>query len=248
MKEQLRLLEELQRHDARLQEYETTLKAIPEKLQVLKNDLAKMEALLAREQQGLAGTESFRRDQEQQIKADSENITKAKAKLQQVKSGKEHMAAQREVEANRKMVGDREEETLKLIDAIESTKKTIASHADDVSQLRAHVEKETAQASQTVDELRAKAAAEKTVRDEVAAKVKPDVLKRYGSIRLRRGLAVVPVVGGTCQGCHMIIPPQLYNMLQRGLAIESCPSCARIIYWAELMKDKELERGEEKQR
>ena len=51
-----------------------------------------------------------------------------------------------------------------------------------------------------------------------------------------RGLAVVSVRGGTCQGCNMNIPPQLYNVLQRGLSIETCPSCHRLIYWEELMK------------
>ncbi|HET6282400.1 MAG TPA: C4-type zinc ribbon domain-containing protein [Polyangia bacterium] len=34
----------------------------------------------------------------------------------------------------------------------------------------------------------------------------------------------------------MNIPPQLYNVLQRGLSIETCPSCHRIIYWEDLMK------------
>ena len=67
--------------------------------------------------------------------------------------------------------------------------------------------------------------------------MRPDVLKRYGNIRMRRGLAVVSVRNGTCQGCNMNIPPQLYNVLQRGQTVETCPSCHRIIYWEEIMKD-----------
>jgi len=63
------------------------------------------------------------------------------------------------------------------------------------------------------------------------------VLKRYASIRMRRGLAVVSVRSGTCQGCNMNIPPQLYIVIQRGQTIETCPSCHRIIYWEDLMKD-----------
>jgi len=35
----------------------------------------------------------------------------------------------------------------------------------------------------------------------------------------------------------MNIPPQLYNVLQRGQTVETCPSCHRIIYWEEIMKD-----------
>jgi predicted nucleic acid-binding Zn-ribbon protein len=35
----------------------------------------------------------------------------------------------------------------------------------------------------------------------------------------------------------MNIPPQLYIVIQRGQTIETCPSCHRIIYWEDLMKD-----------
>ena len=86
-------------------------------------------------------------------------------------------------------------------------------------------------------ELEGKIAEVRAERDKLAATVKPEVLKRYGTIRMRRGLAVVSVRGGTCQGCNMNIPPQLYNTLQRGQTIETCPSCHRIIYWEDLMKD-----------
>ena len=86
-------------------------------------------------------------------------------------------------------------------------------------------------------EIEAKIAELRAERDKLATQVKPDVLKRYASIRMRRGLAVVSVRNGTCQGCNMNIPPQLYIIIQRGQTIETCPSCHRIIYWEDLMKD-----------
>jgi uncharacterized protein len=244
LKNQLQLLEELQRHDARLQEHETALKSLPEKLQAIKNDLAKFEALLAKERASLAETEKFRRDLEGQLKVDEGNITRAKGKLTQVKTSKDYMAAQREIEATRKMVGDREEEVLRLIEAIDASKKTIAGHEADIAELRTHIAAEESVVEGKLAEVRAKAAEERVARDALAAQVKPEFLKKYSSIRLRRGLAVVPVVKGVCQGCHMTIPPQLFNLLQRGTSIETCPTCARIIYWSELMKEKELEEGE----
>src|SRR4029077_4554947 len=74
-------------------------------------------------------------------------------------------------------------------------------------------------------------------RDKFDATVKAEVLKRYSYIRVRRGLAVASARNGTCQGCNMNIPPQRYNVLQRGQTVETCPSCHRIIYWEEIMKD-----------
>jgi predicted nucleic acid-binding Zn-ribbon protein len=244
LKEQLRLLEELQRYDARIQEHESALKSLPEKLQTLKNDLTRVEGMLAKERQALADTEKFRRDLEGQLKTDESNIAKTKAKLSQVKTGKDYMAAQREMEATRKLVGEREEEILRLIEAIEASKKSIATHEKDVAELREHVAREEAATGTKLDELRGKIGGEKTQRDVIAAKVRADVLKKYSAIRIRRGLAVVPVVSGTCQGCHMAIPPQLFNILQRAQTVETCPTCNRIIYWDELMKEKKLEEGE----
>jgi uncharacterized protein len=244
LKEQLQLLEELQRHDARLQEQENVLKTLPEKLQALKNDLAKFEALLTKERAGLAETEKFRRDLEGQLKSDESNIARSKSKLTQVKTSKDYMAAQREIESTRKTVGDREEELLKLIEVVETARKTIAGHEKDIAELRDHVAKEEQSTDAKVAEVRAQTAGARAERDVIAAKVKPDVLKKYSTIRIRRGLAVVPVLKGVCQGCHMSIPPQLFNLLQRGTTMEACPVCARIIYWSELMKDKQLEAGE----
>jgi hypothetical protein len=106
------------------------------------------------------------------------------------------------------------------------------------------VAKEEAAVGARIDELKAKVAAEKVGRDELAAKVSPNVLKKYSTIRLRRGLAVVPVVRGTCMGCHMAIPPQLFITLQRANSVETCPTCNRIVYWDQLMLEKKLEDGE----
>ena len=112
-----------------------------------------------------------------------------------------------------------------------------ARRATDVEALKASILTDRDAAKARMDEIEAKIAELRVERDKLAADVKPDVLKRYSSIRLRRGLAVVSVRNGTCQGCNMNIPPQLYIVLQRGVSIEICPSCSRIIYWEELMKD-----------
>ena len=244
MKQQLALLEELQQHDARLQEQEQALKALPEKVQLKKNDLAKLEAIVTRERVSLAEAEKFRRDLEGQLKSDESTAARSKGKLSAVKTSKDYMAAQREMETQRKMIGEREEEILKLIDGIESKKKALAQMEKDTSDLRAIVVEEEKVVDAKVTEVRAKVTEERVVRDVVAAKVRPDILKKYGTIRMRRGLAVVPVIKATCQGCHMSIPPQLYNLLQRGTTVETCPTCARIIYWSELMAEKKLEAGE----
>jgi predicted nucleic acid-binding Zn-ribbon protein len=113
----------------------------------------------------------------------------------------------------------------------------LAERDSDVKALRASVEKDGEQARVRMAEIEGKIAALRSERDKISASVRPDVLKRYGNIRIRKGLALAPVSNGTCRGCNMNIPPQLYNVLQRGNSVETCPYCHRIIYWEELMKD-----------
>ena len=56
--------------------------------------------------------------------------------------------------------------------------------------------------------------------------------QRYEMIFSRRGgLAVAPAKSGTCQGCRMRMPPQLYNEIQKHLKIHFCPNCQRILYY-----------------
>jgi uncharacterized protein len=237
LRDQLRRLEELQQHDARIQELENALKAIPAKLATTQADLARVEAMLNSERSALGETERYYSEQKGLLVDDEQQVSGAKHKLSQAKNSKEYMAAQREIEQRRESVAGREGEITKLVEAVDAKKKLLADRAADVQTLKDSIQKDSDVARARMAELEAKIAALRTERDALAASVKPEMLKRYSTIRMRRGLAVVSVRNGTCQGCNMNIPPQLYNTLQRGQTIETCPSCHRIIYWEDLMKD-----------
>ncbi len=219
MRDQLRLLEELQRHDARIQELEGARRAIPAKLDAMRADLSKVEDLLTRERSELQETEKWRRDKDTDMKAEEQQLSKAKAKLGQVKTSKEYMATQREVETNRKAAAGTEEMLLTVMQASEAARTRITEHEGDVEKLRQHVTSEEGEAKTKLEAIDTEIAKLKVDREAAAKAVRADVLKKYGAIRMRRGLAVVPVHNGTCGGCNMNIPPQLFNILQRGNSI-----------------------------
>ena len=237
MRDQLRRLEELQQHDARIQELENSLKAIPAKLASTQNDLTRVEAMLTTERAALTETERYYAEQKSLLTDDEQQVASAKHKLTQAKNSKEYMAAQREIEQRRESLTGREGEIAKLVEAVDAKKKLLSDRAADVQTLRDSIAKDNEAANARMAELGGNIAKLREERNALASGVKPEVLKRYGAIRMRRGLAVVSVRNGTCQGCNMNIPPQLYNTLQRGQTIETCPSCNRIIYWEDIMKD-----------
>jgi predicted nucleic acid-binding Zn-ribbon protein len=237
LRDQLKQLEELQTHDAKIQELEQSLKAIPAKLASTETDLQRVEAILTSEGNSLKETEKYYTEQKGLVTDDEVQVAGAKHKLTQAKNSKEYMAAQREIEQRRESLASREVEIGKLVEAVEAKKKVLADRASDVQGLKESLAKDSEAARARMAEIEAKIAELRVERDKLATAVKPEVLKRYGAIRMRRGLAVVSVRNGTCQGCNMNIPPQLYNVLQRGVSIETCPSCSRIIYWEDIMKD-----------
>jgi len=246
LKEQLLLLTELQRHDARIQELEQMVKSFPAKLEAMNADVKRVETMLERERSSLTETESWRSRQEEEMKSEETRAIQAKQRSAAVKNAKEYMANERELQNTRKQTAEREEEVLKLVGAVETAKKSITQHEADFVAMREHVASEEKSARDKMDELQKQIAEERKQREVAAARVRPDVLKKYSTIRMRRGLAMAPVKNGTCQGCNMNIPPQVFNQLQRGDTIELCGTCNRIIYWDKLLENPDGEAADPK--
>ena len=237
MRDQLKRLEELQKFDAQIQELSNALKAIPAKLQASQNDLARVEALLETERTQLTETQRYYNEQKGQLQTDEATVSGAKHKLSLAKNSKEYVAAQREIEQTRESVQAREAEVAKLVEAIQAKEKLLADRADELKGLRSSIEKDGEVARVKMAEVQSKIDTLQVGREKIAAGIRPDYLKRYGAIRMRRGMAVATVRNGTCLGCNMNVPPQLFNTLQRGNTLETCPYCHRIVYWEDLMKD-----------
>lgn len=241
MRDQLRLLKELQAVDSRAIEVKKQMVALPEKLRPAKNDLAKLEALLAQAKNDLAATEKWKADQEAFIKREEDAVRQARAKLQQSRNTRDYGAANREVENKRRSVSEREDELLKVINAMEQTRTNIATNEAEVAKLREHVAQQEAEIAAQVAELAAQAQGFEGERKALTAQLPAELLKRYETVLKRRGIALAAVANGICQGCHMSLPPQLSNILARLQSLETCPNCQRLLYRPDMLA--ELEAG-----
>ena len=128
MRDQLKLLEELQRHDAELIELEGLCKSLPERVQAVESAIAELDRLLAEKRLELADTEAFRKSQEQEKKEATDQLSRAKAKSSQVRNLKEGNAISRELETTRRQLEQREEEITKLSQAITEQQSKIGEH------------------------------------------------------------------------------------------------------------------------
>jgi hypothetical protein len=55
-------------------------------------------------------------------------------------------------------------------------------------------------------------------------------VRHYGRLRAAgRRPAVTRAQRGTCAACHMRLPAQLQNLVERGAQVNRCPSCQRFL-------------------
>jgi uncharacterized protein len=150
------------------------------------------------------------------------------------------LALSREVEGSKRANREAEEKILELMaqrDMLErkldELQDKLAEEEVDCSTERAAVERVTQENGGRVESMRKR-------RDVLLPRIPRALLKKYDAIRGKRlGVGLVAVVDGCCQGCNMRLPPQLYNILQRGDSIEQCPSCQRIIFWDHFLAESE---------
>ncbi|HTJ47003.1 MAG TPA: C4-type zinc ribbon domain-containing protein [Kofleriaceae bacterium] len=230
LKDQLLALLSLQTVDGKVKELEAAIRALPQKLEPMRRDLARLEAMVAAERGRVGETETWKKSQEELLAREREQLKLAQSKLSGTRTGKEFHAATREVDFKRKAISERESELKKVTEALSSTSTSAGAHDKDVEDLRAHLATEQAAVDAKVKELEAEIATVATGRAELRARVEPGWLKTYDSLTSKRGYAVSPVIKGSCQGCHMKLPPQLNNILARLETLEVCPRCGRIIY------------------
>ena len=236
MRQQLVFLLQLQQSDVKVRELESAVKQLPAKLDPLRRDLAKLQAMLDGERAKLAETDTWRKQQQDLIDRERDALKAAQSKLQSSKNSKEFNAASREVENKRKSISDREAELKKMSEASTSGATQLASRDKDVEALRTELANSEAGMAEQLSGLNAQLTEAKAARDAARAQVELKWTKLYDSLIAKRGYSVAPVVKGICQGCHMALPPQLNNILARMESIETCPRCGRLIYRKELLE------------
>jgi hypothetical protein len=235
VREQLLNLLTLQNCDVKVRELEAAAKKLPEKLDPLRRDLTKLQGMLDGERGKLAETDTWRKSQQELVDRERDALKSAQSKLQASKNSKEFSAASREVENKRKSIGDREGELKKVSDAQAASNSQLTQRDADVQKLRDELAGSEAAMADQVNDIATQLAEARAARDAARSSVEKQWLKTYDSLVGKRGYAVAPVVKGTCQGCHVALPPQLNNVLARAETIETCPRCQRLIYRKELL-------------
>ncbi len=228
---QVELLVGLQTIDQQLRERTDSIEALRHLMGDLDAELEEQKKKLDTSRAERAELEARRRDIEGTLASEESKMKERRMRLNRIRNEKEASAVRREIELGKEGTQKLEEDLLAIFEALDGvgTRETELQAGFDALSTRreqehARVTEEIATLSAGLDDARRR-------REEIAHEVEAPLRRQYENILgRRRGLVVVEVRDGTCQGCHMRVAPQLYNEITRNQRVILCPSCHRILY------------------
>jgi predicted nucleic acid-binding Zn-ribbon protein len=230
--EQLAVLIRLQELDIQLDANAEKSRQVPLLIEAAGKPVEDATAELAKAKGDLDGLNRDRRDKEQDLKEREDRIEKLKGRSGDIKSNKEYQAHLFEIELAQQEKGTVEERLLEMMDRAEALQRTIKEREDALTARKRDYEKERAriegeQRSMEADTERLAEAAKA-----LAAQLSLSNRQSYDHLKAtRKGLAVVPLKNGACQGCRLALPPQLIADLRKNDKLLTCTYCHRILFW-----------------
>ncbi len=230
-REQIERLIELQQKEQAAVKMELELSEVPKKLAELDTGVNQMVSVITEKKESLEILKKDYRARDADIQTSQSRIKKREEQLRTVTTNKEYQAILKEISDIKKASARMEDETLACLDQIDAVEK-------ELQDAEAALAVEKAEADEQKKVISAEADAEHGNLDvligetrELVSQIDPALVRHYEDIKAHsRGIAIVEVRESICLGCHMNIPPQIYNELHRENEIKVCPHCHRILY------------------
>jgi predicted nucleic acid-binding Zn-ribbon protein len=230
LQKNLKMLDELQEIDLKIDGFKGEKDALLEELTSLDGKVAAAEAGIAEKSNELVLFEEEKLALDENLAAEAENISRSDARLKEIKTQKEYQAVSKEINTARKLKTELEEQALQKIGRIEELKAEIAGQAENLTALQENIAAQKGEVQSKIDQLEDGIGKDVAAREELVKALPATMIRRYTLLReQRRGIAVVEAKAGSCLGCNMNLPPQLYNTLFRGDELITCPHCQRIL-------------------
>ena len=240
-KEQITALVNLQQIEIDTRLIQIELNNVDHRLEELDNRLIDFKQVIEDQQSVVNELNQKYRNYEADVRLNLDSIKKSEAKLSLVKTNKEYQSSLKEIEDLSKRNSNLEDEMIEFLYRIEEAENALKTKMAEYSELQKQmtcekevIHKETEEGKRQLESLDAQW---KTI----SAGIDTALLKMYNVVKLTQSNAVgiVAVIDAVCQGCHMNIPPQMYNELQRGDHLTKCPMCQRLIFWKDTSKRSE---------
>jgi predicted nucleic acid-binding Zn-ribbon protein len=229
--EQMKWLVELQKADGMLREIERLGRELPREMERISQEVERDRHGLQKAQEYFEELQSRRRKRERDLEIGVEKVKKSQSRQIEIKTNKEYQALLKEIEQAKEANGALEEEILMLMEEMDECARDLQRKEKEVQQAgEKHLSRRQALESQ-LDGLDGESRKWENKRERVSSQIESNLMTQYRRIAERNnGSAVVRVERGTCLGCFLSIPPQLYNEILKSGPVVQCPFCMRFIH------------------
>jgi predicted nucleic acid-binding Zn-ribbon protein len=232
LKQELALLIELQKTELSAGRIIAKKKELPDRMSRLEEEFNACLAAVEKEREKLETLRKGKREKDAHLQKGQDTLKRSRERLFEVKTNKEYQSVLKEIEILEEKNSGMEDEIISLLDELDRLETSLKKQEVELDARRLRHEEEKRKATEELDALARDLDVCIRKSGEMKKNIPADILRKYEQIKnIRRGVAVVAVWKEICDGCHMSIPPQLYNQLQKAATLITCPNCNRIIYW-----------------
>jgi hypothetical protein len=230
---QLRLLVKLQDLELAIKQFEAAISAKPHELDALTRALDDAHTSAATHRKDLEALDKQRRQLEAAVSEEQYNLQKAQRKLLEVKTNKEYSAMLAEIEAFKQKIIAHEDTVLHIMELSEQRKQELQDLDRQVNEAEQSLMEGRRRNELELAVLRDTVAGRRQTREEAVQQLERPAVDLYTRLlNSRKGLAVVGIKNGSCQGCFLALPPQLLQEVRRNDRVLTCSHCQRILYWS----------------
>ena len=227
----VKLLEELQGIDLKIDGRQAEKDALLQQMASLDAELEQSRLAIEALREEVTALQSRKEETEQTLTVEAENIARSETRLHEIKTQKEYQAVLKEISTAKKVKSEQEELVLKMIGEMEALMENIAERVQNLDTLSGNIALRKGEVQENLDRLMAEIATDQSERESTLTGLNASLLNRYTMLREKRqGIAVVEARDGSCLGCNMNIPPQMYNNLYKGQELITCPHCQRVLF------------------
>lgn len=232
MREELKLLIELQRAELALRGIDLKRKELPERLMNLGRDFETVEAEVELYRKKLDEANRRHKEKEDKLKKEGEALKKTRGRLYEVKTNREYNAVLKEIETAEEVISRFESDIINLLEELDALEKSLKPKEEALVVKASLYERENRTIEEELAGLDGKWQERQQECDELRGKIPSALSKKFDTIKAANaGVALTSVWKAVCGGCHMNLPAQLYIDLQKTADFTFCPNCQRIIYW-----------------
>ena len=231
---QLDVLKQLQAVDGELFQLRRQQKEKPRELEQVNAEVAAQETRVKSAEEHLRALQLSQKEKEMELQTREANAKKLQGQLFQVKTNKEYAAMQREIDSLKADNSVLEETILKTFDAIDQAANDRKREQQQLAKLQERLKVERGRIEGELAAIGEQIARLEQRRQTLIPDVLPETLSRYERVlKLRDGLALVPLVNDSCGGCHRRMPPQVVSEVYLNTTLVACENCNRILYFDE---------------